>query len=199
MRRSISGSPSGGSLNRGRSWLALAIGLEWLALVVGCGQQASQTARAPTVQTGVTQVATPAVPGGSPTLAGPIQIAQVTVNSTDAVVFLQNVGAGGSGSTASVDISGWKLEVGTTTVTIPAGTRVAPGTTLGVHAGPPVQTNPSTAGSAAAVATPPSEQSVDLGPDGASLRSALRPGAQVLLVNARGEIMSLGTAPTNGT
>jgi hypothetical protein len=159
-----------------------------LVLVVGCGQQQSQTARAPTVQTGVTQVATPAVPGGSPTLAGPIQIAQVSVNAADAVIYLQNVGAGGSGSTASVDISGWKLEVGTTTVTLPAGTRIAAGTTLAVHAGPQVQSSPSASPGAAAVASPASQQSLDLGAEGATLCSALQPGAQVLLVNARGPV-----------
>jgi hypothetical protein len=193
MRTNLWRTPAAGMAQR--SWLAPAVALGWLVLVVGCGQEQSQNARAPTVQTGVTQVATPAVAGGSPTAAGSIQIAQVTVNNTDAVIFLQNVGAGGSGSTASVDISGWKLEVGTTTVTLPAATRIAPGTTLGVHAGPPTPASPSASPSAVAVASPGSQQSVELGADGAALRAALQPGVQVLLVNSRGEVVSQGAVP----
>lgn len=47
------------------------------------------------MQTGVTQVATPASLSGSPTLAGPVQISQVAVSGADAVIFLQNVFLGG--------------------------------------------------------------------------------------------------------
>ncbi len=170
-----------------------AVVLGSLIPLAGCGQGQSTTAA--TVQTGVTQVAPPASLSGSPTLAGPVQISQVAVSGADAVIFLQNVGAGGSGSMAAVDISNWKIEVGSTVVTLPEGTKLTPGTTLGVHAGPAAGVASPGASPSAGVAGPSTQQNVFLGGQGAGLRQALQSGAQVRLVNGRGEAVSQGVVP----
>ena len=163
-------------------------------IMAGCGNE-SQGGRQPTVETGATQIATPYIPGNQPSLAGPVQIAQVTVDSPDSVVFIQNVGAGGSGSTASEDVSGWKLEAGSTTVTLPEATRLPPGSTLAVHTGVGSQT-PVPATTAVSVSTPQSTSTLYLGPSGEALSQALQPGATVLLVDSRGTVVSQGVVPT---
>jgi hypothetical protein len=148
----------------------------------------------PTVQAGATAFATPYIPGGAASLAGPVQIAQVTATNPDAVIFIQNVGAGGSGSTASADLSGWKVEVGSTTVTLPSDTRIPPGATLAIHTGAGDQT-PASAATSGPVATPGTNQTIYLGPSGSALNQAMQPGAQVLLVDSRGTIVSQGIVP----
>ena len=178
--------------------MAASVAVASLVLLAGCGgNQAS--VQAPTVVVGATQSGSPQVPGGSPTLASPIQIGDVEVGPNDAFVLLQNVGAGGSSRTASVSLDGWKLEVGSTTVTLPSSLSLAPGASLAVHTGPASSlagAAPSPAASPVSVPSPGPRQDLTL-EQGQALRAALQPGARVFLVDDRNTIVSQGVVPQN--
>jgi hypothetical protein len=171
-------------------------------LLVACSQPSSAPLT-PVVQTGAT--ASPRAISASPVPSSPIQFTQVQVTPADAVIELQNTG--GPSQASTVDVSGWALQVGSTRVELPAGTRVQPGQTLRVHAGPPPGLSPSPlpvpsgAASPVAAASPLASPSavaaveVFLGPSGAALRDALQPGAQIDLVDTKNVLQSQYTLP----
>ena len=176
----------------------MGVALAPLVLLAACsGNQGS--VQAPTVAVGATPSGSPQVPGGSPSLASPVQIADVEVGPNDAFILLQNVGAGGSSRTASVSLAGWKLEVGSTTVTLPTSLSIAPGSSLAIHTGPAASSAspaPSPAASPVSVPSPGPRQDLEL-EQGQALRDALQPGARVFLVDDRNTIVSQGVVPQN--
>jgi hypothetical protein len=138
-----------------------------------------------------------------------MQFVQVQVTPADAVIELQNIA--GPNQESTIDLSGWQLRVGSTRVVLPDGTRVAPRQSLLVHAGPPAGLSPSPlpvpSGSAvpapaASPAASPSAASggqapveLFLGPNGATLRQALQPGAELDLVDTKNVLQAQYTLP----
>ena len=90
------------------------------------------------------------------------------VQPTDVTITLQNAGS------AAADLTGWRLQVGNSTATLPSGTRVAPGDTITVH----------TAGGTNTA------RDVYLGQQAAALITGLQPGARIALVDDRGTAVS---------
>ena len=173
-----------------------------LLLIAGCTSTSSNSPpgtsapSAPTIQAGASPVASPgaspaavpAVPSVSPSAASPVQISGVRVTPSDATIALQNV-SGATIGTPPIDLGGWKLEVGSTSVTLQAGVQVAPGQQVIVHTGPAPGASPSPFTGTqvpAAGQNPPVVRDVYLGPQADVLRQALRPGAHVVLVDPRG-------------
>ena len=100
-----------------------------------------------------------AVPGA------PIRITNVRFGLPDSTIAIRNI----SGS--SVDLTGWKLSIGTASAPLPSGARLAADETLTIHTG----SGANTAGD------------VYLGPDAIALVPGLRPGATGALVDPRGD------------
>jgi len=178
------------------------------ALLIACTSQSSSAPATPAViQNAAT--ASPRAITASPSPSSPMQFVQVQVTPADAVIELQNVA--GPNQESTIDLSGWALQVGSTRVVLPDGTRVAPRQSLLVHAGPPAGLSPSPlpvpsgsavpapaaspalAPSAVSGGQPPVE--VFLGPNGATLRQALQPGAQLELVDAKNVLQAQYTLP----
>jgi hypothetical protein len=154
-------------------WL-LGLGIVGFAGIVSCAPAAAPSA--PTVTTAATAVASPA---GSPAVAvaspvatlvaaSPVRITAAQITPSDATVGVQNAG------TAAVDMTGWKLRVGTATVTLPGNSRVAPGEAVTIH----------TASGTSA------EKDLYLGSESAALMTGLQPGATVSLLDAQGAAVS---------
>lgn len=178
-----------------------------LAAFLAACSQSSSAPSTPVVQTNVT--ASPASISASPVASSPVQFVQVQVTPTDAVIELQNTG--GPNTTSALDLSNWMLQVGSTRVTLPEGTRLAPRQSLLVHAGPPAGMSPSPlpvpsgsvvpAAPAASPALSPSAVSstapaeIYLGPNGAVLRQALQPGAEIDLVDSKNTLQSQYVMP----
>jgi pyruvate kinase len=97
-----------------------------------------------------------------------VRITSAQISATDTTLGVQNNGSG------AVDLSGWRLRVGTATATLPANSRVAPGETVTIH------TASGTSGG----------RDIYIGADAAALISALQPGASVALVDAQGATVS---------
>jgi hypothetical protein len=100
--------------------------------------------------------------------ASPVRITGGQLSPTDTTITIQNAG------TQAVDMSGWRMRVGTATAALPANTRVGPGETLTVH----------TAGGTSA------GRDVYLGQEAAALLGGLQPGAGVALLDAQGNVVS---------
>ena len=98
--------------------------------------------------------------GGS----APVRVTGFQLNPLDPTLTLQNT------STGVISMAGWKLRVGTTTVTLPLNASVAPNQNITLHLGNGTS----------------SANDVYLGPDGLTLVTALRPGARVAVENAQG-------------
>ena len=171
------------------SLLAAAAGLTALA---ACAPGAAPAS--PTVQAAATQVATAAKPAVSPaataaaaaaspaataaaaaspaaatvTAASPVKIAGAQLGPADTTISLQNA------SGAAVDLSGWKLRVGSATAALPGNARVAAGETATIH----------TASGTS------SGRDIYLGQEATALMSGLAPGANIALLDASGNVVS---------
>src|SRR5207248_834658 len=108
-----------------------------------------------------------AVPGA------PISITDVRFGLPDTAIAIRNI----SGS--SVDLTGWKLSIGTASAPLPSGARIGAGETLTIHTGGGTNT----------------AEDVYLGPDAIALVPGLRPGATGALVDPRGERVAEFTLP----
>jgi len=181
-------------------------GVVALLLLVACGPSGGTGSSTPVVQTNVTS--SPAAIGASPSPSSAIQIVQVQINPTDAILELHNTG--GPNAATTIDLNNWAVQVETTRVVLPTGSRIAPGQSLLVHTGPAPGSAPSPGASAVAGPSPspasrpspgpaasPSTASnqppveVYLGPtDGPILRQALQPGLNVDLVDGQNILRS---------
>ena len=175
------------------TWAVVWSGVLATALLAACSPSSPQTVAAPTV------LVTPrpsalAVSGGGPTGAlGPIQIAMVQVFPQDALIVLHN--AGGPNQPTTIDLQDYKLQVGTVSVTLPSGARIATGQNLAIHAGPQPGATPSPGTAASSVPASLPNPEVYLGSAGAPLREALKPGSAVQLLEPKGIIVSQFTIP----
>ncbi|GAC1319281.1 MAG: hypothetical protein NVSMB2_14510 [Chloroflexota bacterium] len=149
----------------------------------------SQTVTAPTVVVAPSPVVTAAATGA----LGPVQIAMAQVLPQDALIVLQNTG--GPNQPTTIDLQNYKLQVGTVTVTLPTGAKIAPGQNLALHAGPQAGVTPSPGTTVSPVPANLPNAELYLGPDAAALRDALKPGAAVQLRDPKGIIVSQFTIP----
>lgn len=144
-------------------------------LVAGCQQAGPPLPEATVGPTAIAKSASPAVPTiaaqASPAVASPIaktvaplQIVSVRTQPNDVQITLQNQSAN------PMDLSGYQVRVGTTTVRLPQAARIGPNERLTIH-------------TAMGTTTP---QDVYLGAEGAALSTALRPGARVALLDNQG-------------
>jgi competence protein ComEC len=98
------------------------------------------------------------------TAVSPVRITNVQLSPTDTTITVQNV------SSTAVDLIGWKLQVGSATVTLPSGARAGPNESVTIHTG---------TGTSAG-------QDIYLGQDAATLVGGLRPGATIALIDVQG-------------
>lgn len=91
-----------------------------------------------------------------------------SLSPTDPTLTIQNT------SGQAVDMTGWKLQVGSSTVPMPSAAKVAPNDTVTIHVN-----NGTTSG-----------KDVYLGSDAATIAGALKPGAKVAIVNQSGSTVS---------
>jgi lamin tail-like protein len=105
--------------------------------------------------------------------ASPVRITGGQLSPTDTTITIQNAG------TQAVDMSGWRMRVGTVTAALPANTRLGPTETLTVHTASGTSTG----------------RDVYLGQEAAALLGALQPGAGVALLDAQGNVVSEFTLP----
>jgi hypothetical protein len=105
--------------------------------------------------------------------ASPLRITAVQLSPTDSLITVQNT------SGAAVSLSGWKLQVGTASATLPSAAQVAPNDSLTIH---------TASGTSAG-------KDVYLGQDAATLLTGLRPGAKVALLDAQGASVTEFTLP----
>jgi hypothetical protein len=82
-------------------------------------------------------------------------------------------------SSSAVSLSGWRLQVGTASVTLPSSASVGPGQTATIHLA--AGTNTAT--------------DIYLGDEARTLLSGLQPGARVALVNPQGQAVSEFSIP----
>jgi hypothetical protein len=137
--------------------------------------QAAATAAAPTVQAVATQAARQAAPIVATVDAGaPVRIVDARMTPGDATLTLQNA------TTQMVDLTGWVLDVGGTSLRLPANTQVGPGMSVTIHTGPGTS----------------SGSNVYLGQEGQKLADALKPGVRVALTNPAGAPVTAFTVPT---
>jgi hypothetical protein len=137
--------------------------------------QAAATAAAPTVQAMATQAARQAAPVlATADAATPVRIIDARMAPGDATLTLQNASA------QMVDLTGWVLDVGGTTIRLPANTQVGPGMSVTLH----------TASGTS------SGSNIYLGQDGQALAAALKPGVRVALTNPAGAPITAFTVPT---
>ena len=118
------------------------------------------------------------------------------MRQNDTTIQIQNTG--GPNAATAIDLTGWSLQVGTTNVGLPTGTRLPPGQNLIIHAGPAPNGSPSpepTDPAVSAAQTPIPSIDVYLGPDGAALRDALKPGATVQLLDPKNVLVSTYPLP----
>src|SRR4051812_41201986 len=116
-----------------------------------------------------------ASPSPSPAALGPapVRIADASLADATPWVSLQNTGPG------SVDVGGWKLQVGNQAVSLPEDTEIDAGATLTLHAGDGADT----------------DREVYLGSAGNALVSAAQPGALVRLTDDAGQVVAQTTVP----
>ena len=143
--------------------------------VATAAQPAAATAMAAAspVATQVVAVASPAVAtaaaGASPVAtaaagASPIRITDARLGASDVTISLQNA------SSTAVDLTGWRLRVGSATAALPSGARVAPNESVTLH---------SAAGTNTA-------RDIYLGQESSALMQGVVPGASVELVDQQG-------------
>lgn len=131
---------------------------------------AAVTAASPAAATAVAG-ASPAA--GTAIAASPVRISGAQLSPTDTTITVQNT----SGS--AVDLTGWRLRVGTATATLPANAQVAANDTVTIH------TASGTTGG----------KDIYLGQDATALLTGLQPGASVALVNPQGSSAAEFTLP----
>ena len=133
--------------------------------------QAVATQVAPTVQAVSTQAAAAV---GTASASAPVQIAAIHLNTADTTVEIRDT------SSNPVDLTGWQLRAGSTTVPLTSGARVMPDQPLTVH----TATGTNTSGN------------VYLGQDVQALSQAVKPGDALELVNPQGVTVSRATIPS---
>jgi hypothetical protein len=133
------------------------------------GQAAASTVTAG-ASTAATAAAGPAGAAavGTATTAAPVRIVGAQLNPSGPTLTLQNTGG------QPVDMTGWKLRVGTTAVALPANSRVGANETVTIHVASGTSTG----------------KDVYLGAEAASLATALRPGARVAIENQAGSTVT---------
>jgi hypothetical protein len=130
-----------------------------VASTVSAGASTVGTAAAGT--TGSTAV-------GTAVAAAPVRILGAQLNPSDPTLTLQNTGG------QPVDMTGWKLRVGSSTVNMPANSKVGPNETVTIHVAPGTST----------------AKDVYLGAEAMTLATALRPGARVAIENQSGSTVT---------
>jgi hypothetical protein len=114
------------------------------------------------------------VAAASPAAASvPVQISGLQLSPTDPTLTLRNTGS------SPVDLTGWRLEVGSTMVSLPSSAQIGAGGSLTVHL---------TTGTS-------SSTDIYLGQVGSALIGSLQPGAKVALTNPQGGVVSEYTVP----
>lgn len=121
-----------------------------------------------------TQAAPVATAAATVVAGAPLSIAGVRLDPADTTITLRN-----SGSSA-VDLAGASLRVGDSTISLPAGARVNPGSTVTIH---------TARGTGSAT-------DVYLGDAGAQLVAAVRPGARVAVLDRDGRTLTEFTVPS---
>ena len=167
--------------------------LTWLLLMVALVVQAACTASTPASSNAAKPTATRASstpsaaakaspspgttaaarPSPSPSGAPAIEIADATMADATPWVMLRLTGG------EPQIVSGWRLEVGDKSVTIPGNAILQPGETLTLHAGD----------------GPSSDREIFLGADSDALALAAAPGTRVRLVNTTGAVAAETTVP----
>jgi hypothetical protein len=117
---------------------------------------------APTLQAIATQFAPVS---STVTASEPVRMTAVQSSPTDSTVSIQNT------STTTVDVSNWRLQVGTASTALPSGVVVQPGQSVTLHA-------------ATGTSTP---TDVYLGQTAQNVIANLKPGAQVMLQSPQGQ------------
>lgn len=163
----------------------LALGTAALTVLGACGP--NPTPATPTVGSAATAVATAAKPAAatagaaaspvateaaaaaSPAAtaavaASPIRITDARLDSSDITISLQNA------SGMAVDLTGWRLQVGSATAALPSGARVEPNESVTIH---------TASGTNAA-------RDIYLGGEASALMHGFLPGATVQLVDQQG-------------
>jgi hypothetical protein len=125
------------------------------------------------VGTAVGSIPALASPSPSPAAQAPLRITDASLADATPWLSIQN------SSDEAVDVSGWRLQVGTASAELPDNAVVEPGGTLTLHAGSGMS----------------SEEEVYLGDAGMTLASAALPGAPVRLTNESGTVVSEVTVP----
>lgn len=74
----------------------------------------------------------------------------------------------------ALDLTGWKLRIGTTSVSFPSNSRIGPNETAVIHLGPGTS----------------SGNDIYLGQEGQALASALKPGARITLEGPNGQMIA---------
>jgi hypothetical protein len=170
--------------------VSLALALMLTACSAGSAVQPSTLV----VQTNAAR--TPLAVSTSQSTGSPLQIAQVQIHQNDTTIQIQNTG--GSTPATPIDPSGWMLQVGTTSVSMPGATRLPPGQNLVIHARPAPNGSPApepTSTTLSSTQTPIPTIDVYLGPEGAVLRDALTPGTTLQLLDPKTALVSEYTLP----
>lgn len=179
-------------MNKHARWLRHGAFLGGLLTLFACAPGAAPSA--PTVEKAATQAvkaaspvatqavasaptvaaaASPVVGAASPVVAtavaaSPIRITAAQLSPTDSTVTVQN------NSSAAVDLSGWKIRVGSSTASLPANSRVGANESVTIH---------TASGTSAG-------RDIYLGQEAVALLGGLQPGASIALVDAQNAVVS---------
>jgi hypothetical protein len=102
-----------------------------------------------------------------------VRVIDGRISPIDTTITLENI------STTSVDLTGWRVLVGSTSIPLPVGIRVNPGERLTLHSARGTDT----------------AQDVYLGQEALTIMTVLRPGSRVALVDAEGVTFAEYTIP----
>ena len=147
-----------------------------VATAVAAASPAAATAAAaasPAVGTVVAVASPVASPAAAVAAASPVRITGARLDLSDTTVTVQNV------TSSAVDLAGWRLRVGAATAALPSGSRVGPNEVITIH---------TAAGTSTA-------QEIYLGQEATALIGGMRPGARVALVDAQGTVVGEFTLP----
>ena len=108
--------------------------------------------------------AAPTVGAAAATVATGVRITDARLDPSDVTITVQNV------SGTAVDLTGWRLRVGSATAALPSSARVGPDESVTIHTAPGATT----------------ARDIYLGQEASALVGGLRPGATVALVDPQG-------------
>jgi hypothetical protein len=118
----------------------------------------------PAVATAAAGASPVAAAAAAAAAASPIRITDARVDPSDAAISLQNT------SGTAVDLTGWRLRIGSASAALPSAARVGPNESLTVHTAAGTNT----------------ARDIYLGPEAAALLQVLQAGATVELVDQQG-------------